>query len=302
MLPWMKNCKVYIQIRHDSVFLGHQMPMLAQSGCTTSNIMKMSQLIVSKLEWLQRGSLKPELIIPKLLALWLDRLPFFYFDLLFFLSLSNGICDNLMWKMHFCTSILRRRFIWSNHLVFMINIIQIISACWRNPCGLKQASRAWFDRLSQILLHLGFNCSNSDSSLSFYTLLRLQLCFLLKSNDVLVVGNDSSLIQTLVDQLACEFAIKDLGPLHYFLGMGSNTFLVVCFCPRLPNNEYEGFTSMHKDVNTNFNSNGAQSSTNISWCWTSRCLYTSKYRWCTPISYLHKAGHYSLCQPGLSKF
>ena len=32
-------------------------------------------------------------------------------------------------------------------------------------CGLKQAPRAWFDRLSQCLLHLGFYCGKTDSSL-----------------------------------------------------------------------------------------------------------------------------------------
>ena len=34
--------------------------------------------------------------------------------------------------------------------------------------GIKQAPRAWFNRLSRFLLHLGFHCSKADSSLFVY--------------------------------------------------------------------------------------------------------------------------------------
>ena len=38
-------------------------------------------------------------------------------------------------------------------------------------------------------------------------------------DDVLIAGNDSSFIQSLITQLGTKFAIKDLGLLHYFLGV-----------------------------------------------------------------------------------
>lgn len=38
-------------------------------------------------------------------------------------------------------------------------------------------------------------------------------------DDILVTGSNSSRIQSLVDDLSKEFAIKDLGDLHYFLGV-----------------------------------------------------------------------------------
>src|SRR5688572_29918717 len=38
-------------------------------------------------------------------------------------------------------------------------------------------------------------------------------------DDILVTGNDSSVIQSLKHHLHSAFSIKDLGPLHYFLGL-----------------------------------------------------------------------------------
>ena len=43
--------------------------------------------------------------------------------------------------------------------------------------------------------------------------------FLIYVDDILVAGNNDSFISTLLHQLSHEFAIKALGPFHYFLGM-----------------------------------------------------------------------------------
>ena len=45
------------------------------------------------------------------------------------------------------------------------------------------------------------------------------IILLIYVDDILVAGNDSSYIQQLITQLGTEFAIKDLGSLHYFLGI-----------------------------------------------------------------------------------
>ena len=38
-------------------------------------------------------------------------------------------------------------------------------------------------------------------------------------DDIVVIENNDSIIQQFIDALGCEFAIKDLGRLHYFLGL-----------------------------------------------------------------------------------
>ena len=84
--------------------------------------------------------------------------------------------------------------------------------------GLKQAPKAWFERLSTHLLHLGFQASLADSSL-FILRHGKYLVFLLVYVDIVLTSNCLSLLQTLIQQLSSEFELKDLGNLHYFLGL-----------------------------------------------------------------------------------
>jgi hypothetical protein len=68
--------------------------------------------------------------------------------------------------------------------------------------GLKQAPRAWFSRLSRRLLELHFKSSKADSSLFIYNAHGIQIFVLIY-----------------VDDINSSFALKDLGPLHFFLGV-----------------------------------------------------------------------------------
>ena len=85
--------------------------------------------------------------------------------------------------------------------------------------GLKQAPRAWFHRLSTFLFSLGFSCSRADTSLFIFhrdaTLLYLPVYV----DDIILTGNNPSLISTFIARLNNEFATKDLGQLNYFLGL-----------------------------------------------------------------------------------
>ncbi|RVX11445.1 Retrovirus-related Pol polyprotein from transposon TNT 1-94 [Vitis vinifera] len=89
----------------------------------------------------------------------------------------------------------------------------------RSLYGLKQAPRAWFDRLSQCLLHLGFCCGKADSSLFILHKSQSIVLLLIYVDDIIVIGNDNNIISDLISTLSSEFSLKDLGSLHYFLGL-----------------------------------------------------------------------------------
>ncbi|KAM1079132.1 hypothetical protein ACFX2B_013731 [Malus domestica] len=85
--------------------------------------------------------------------------------------------------------------------------------------GLKQAPRAWNDRFTSFLPKLGFHNTYSDSSLFVKTVGANIVILLLYVDDIIITGSATIVIQQVIDALTSEFNIKDLGPLHYFLGI-----------------------------------------------------------------------------------
>lgn len=85
--------------------------------------------------------------------------------------------------------------------------------------GLKQAPRAWNNALKQALLTGGFIHSQADSSLFILRRGTSIVLLLVYVDDVIVTGNDPSLITHLIADLDTQFALKDLGNLSYFLGI-----------------------------------------------------------------------------------
>ena len=84
--------------------------------------------------------------------------------------------------------------------------------------GLKQAPRAWF------------YCSITDPSLFICHSSGGVLILLMYVDDMVVTGDNPNCINWLLNQLAQQFSIKDLGFLHHFLGIevhkiGHNLFL-----------------------------------------------------------------------------
>ena len=84
---------------------------------------------------------------------------------------------------------------------------------------LKQAPCAWFDRLCQFLLLIGFHCNKTDPSLFTFYISTITVVLHIYLDDVLFTGNGFSFIQKLITQFGTEFAIKDLGLLHDFLSV-----------------------------------------------------------------------------------
>ena len=85
--------------------------------------------------------------------------------------------------------------------------------------GLKQAPHAWFDRFSTFLLQYGFHCSLADPSLFIFHFDYGSLILLLYVDDILLTRTGDTLVIDFISLLSQEFAMKDLGPAHHFLGI-----------------------------------------------------------------------------------
>jgi hypothetical protein len=85
--------------------------------------------------------------------------------------------------------------------------------------GLKQTLRAWYSKLSAKLVLLGFKASKADTLLFIYNKSGVTIFLLVYVDDIIVTSSSQSAIMALLDVLHLEFALKDLGNLHYFLGI-----------------------------------------------------------------------------------
>ena len=85
--------------------------------------------------------------------------------------------------------------------------------------GLKQAPRAWFQKLRIALLDYGFQSSRADTSLFIFHTASDILILLVYVDDILVTGSSPTLVSHFISYLSAKFALQDLGPLSYFLGI-----------------------------------------------------------------------------------
>ncbi|GKC38952.1 ribonuclease H-like domain-containing protein, partial [Tanacetum coccineum] len=87
--------------------------------------------------------------------------------------------------------------------------------------GLKQAPRAWFQRFSSYVIRAGFYHSKTDSSLFIFHKGPDTAYLLLYVDDIILTASSTSLLQRIISLLHAEFAMTDLGPLNYFLGISA---------------------------------------------------------------------------------
>jgi histone deacetylase 1/2 len=85
--------------------------------------------------------------------------------------------------------------------------------------GLKQAPRAWYARLSTKMIALGFHASKADTSLFYFNKGSITVFVPVYVDDIIVVSSNPKATTGLLHELKKDFALKDLGELHYFLGM-----------------------------------------------------------------------------------
>ena len=91
----------------------------------------------------------------------------------------------------------------------------------RSLYGLKQAPRAWFQRFTDFICRIGFTNSRCDSSLFIYRQGHHIAYLLLYVDDIVLTGSSSELLSRIISALGSEFAMSDLGDLHYFLGISA---------------------------------------------------------------------------------
>ncbi|KAK1614549.1 hypothetical protein QYE76_020066 [Lolium multiflorum] len=85
--------------------------------------------------------------------------------------------------------------------------------------GLKQAPRAWHARLGAALRAHGFIPSTADTSLFLLQRPEVTMYVLVYVDDIILVSSSVTAADRLVSSLSVAFAVKDLGKLHYFLGL-----------------------------------------------------------------------------------
>jgi hypothetical protein len=85
--------------------------------------------------------------------------------------------------------------------------------------GLKQAPRAWFTALTAAITQLNFLQSKADPSLFIYSTKAHKCYLLVYVDDLVITGNNPTFIDTVIRHLSNRFHLKDLGNLHFFLGV-----------------------------------------------------------------------------------
>jgi hypothetical protein len=84
---------------------------------------------------------------------------------------------------------------------------------------LKQAPRAWYAQLSTKLLQLSFKISKADNSLFYLQNDEITMLILVYVDDIIATSSKPHEVAALLKNLDDDFALKDLGDMHYFLGI-----------------------------------------------------------------------------------
>ena len=84
--------------------------------------------------------------------------------------------------------------------------------------GLKQVPHAWYTKIDSYLIGLGFTKIEVDSNL-YHILVEGKFLIIVWYVDDLILTGDENLIRFFQEDLGREFEMKDMGLMHYFLGL-----------------------------------------------------------------------------------
>jgi hypothetical protein len=89
----------------------------------------------------------------------------------------------------------------------------------RSLYALKQTPRAWYNHFATYLDSIGFVEAKSGTSLFISQRGEDIVYLLLYVDDIVLTASNADILQRTIVALQREFAMKDLGPLHHFLGI-----------------------------------------------------------------------------------
>lgn len=138
-----------------------------------------------------------------------------------------GLAASSGWKLHqldvknaFLYEVLNEEVYMSEPNGLLNEILPSHVCCLKKSLyGLKQAPRAWNDRFTNFLPSIGFNFSYVDPSLFVKFSGSSRVYLLLYVDDIILTGDCEDLITEAKLTLQYEFDMKDLGDLHFFLGL-----------------------------------------------------------------------------------
>jgi hypothetical protein len=85
--------------------------------------------------------------------------------------------------------------------------------------GLKQAPRSWYAKMDSYLLSQNFVHCKSDPNVDMVRTVDSLLLLVLYVDDLLIISCSTSAITVVKRILHDRFLMKDMGPLHFFLGL-----------------------------------------------------------------------------------
>ena len=85
--------------------------------------------------------------------------------------------------------------------------------------GLKQAPRAWYAKMDEYLKKVGFQRSESNDTLYVRQQGKYLVILVMYVDDLIITSNHDDQIAQVKKELHVGFKMKDLGLLHYYLGV-----------------------------------------------------------------------------------
>ena len=89
----------------------------------------------------------------------------------------------------------------------------------RSIYGLKQASRSWNIRFDATVKEFGFAKNEDDPCVYIKSIQEKRVFLVLYVDDILLIGNDIDMLQSIKGWLSSKFSMKDLGEASYILGV-----------------------------------------------------------------------------------
>jgi hypothetical protein len=89
----------------------------------------------------------------------------------------------------------------------------------RSIYGLRQAPRAWHEKLTSDLSTLGYRPFEYAESVFWRVRNSVKVILLIYVDDILLLVSSNSAVQAVKDEIASLYTIKDLGEAEYFLGI-----------------------------------------------------------------------------------